>query len=212
MQVTYELLGAPDARLARRYRRLEASSSAAVFSASAGPTDELEVNNIFFSADYAAEVPRPLRAPHLPGRPDGVRKHHLAGDCRRRAAGVRQLVVLVNAPATRGQDWKGEVERARTAAISRLSAALGRPVGRDIDSEEVVTPLDIERATGSRGGSLYGIASNSRAAAFLRHPNRSSRFPGLYVCGGSAHPGGGMPLAILSGGIVSELVQRYEGL
>jgi phytoene dehydrogenase-like protein len=48
-------------------------------------------------------------------------------------------------------------------------------------------------------------------AAFLRHPNRSRRYRGLYFCGGSVHPGGGMPLAILSGKIASDLIRRHEG-
>mgnify|MGYP001052324119 CR=1 FL=1 len=71
-------------------------------------------------------------------------------------------------------------------------------------------PADIERETGSRLGSLYGISSNTRLAAFLRHRNRSLRPRGLYLCGGSVHPGGGMPLAVLSGKIAADLVRRHE--
>ncbi|MFW5843361.1 MAG: phytoene desaturase, partial [Spirochaetota bacterium] len=73
-----------------------------------------------------------------------------------------------------------------------------------------MTPADIEAKTDSHGGSLYGISSNSVNAAFSRHRNRSRRYPGLYLCGGSTHPGGGMPLVLLSGRIVSELVCRHH--
>ena len=69
-----------------------------------------------------------------------------------------------------------------------------------------MTPVDIERRTMSFRGSLYGISSNTLMAAFARHPNRSSDYRGLYFCGGSTHPGGGMPLVMLSGTIAADLV------
>jgi phytoene dehydrogenase-like protein len=69
-----------------------------------------------------------------------------------------------------------------------------------------MTPPEIQAKTGSAYGSLYGISSNSRGAAFLRHRNRSTRYRGLYLAGGSAHPGGGMPLVVLSGKITAELI------
>ncbi|MDD3823942.1 MAG: hypothetical protein PHN93_09380, partial [Sphaerochaetaceae bacterium] len=57
----------------------------------------------------------------------------------------------------------------------------------------------------------YGISSNTSMAAFLRHPNVSRRYRGLYLCGGSVHPGGGMPLAVLSGVIAGEsLLRRFR--
>ncbi|MCC6638046.1 MAG: phytoene desaturase, partial [Ignavibacteriaceae bacterium] len=67
----------------------------------------------------------------------------------------------------------------------------------------------IEEKTSSVFGSLYGISSNNRFAAFLRQDNRSKEYNGLYFCGGSAHPGGGIPLVILSGKIVSDLISKY---
>jgi diapolycopene oxygenase len=53
---------------------------------------------------------------------------------------------------------------------------------------------------------LYGSASNSKFSAFLRHPNFSNQIKGLYFCGGSVHPGGGIPLCIKSGQIVADLI------
>ena len=83
-------------------------------------------------------------------------------------------------------------------------------VGTLIRVEKIIAPPDIERDTGSTFGSLYGIASHSPVAAFLRHPNRSRRIGGLYFAGGSAHPGGGMPLALLSGMLAAELAEKHE--
>ncbi|MFT5981073.1 MAG: diapolycopene oxygenase, partial [Flavobacteriales bacterium] len=47
---------------------------------------------------------------------------------------------------------------------------------------------------------------NNRMAAFLRHPNFSQNLKGLYFCGGSVHPGGGIPLCLLSAKILDELI------
>jgi phytoene dehydrogenase-like protein len=70
---------------------------------------------------------------------------------------------------------------------------------------EVRTPADLERGTRSPGGSIYGTSSNGARAAFLRPANRSP-VPGLFLVGGSSHPGGGLPLVGLSAAIVADLV------
>jgi diapolycopene oxygenase len=95
--------------------------------------------------------------------------------------------------------------------LSRIEKALGRDVSGDIRHESILDPPAIAAQTSSHRGSLYGISSNSPGAAFLRHPNRSHRYRGLYFAGGSAHPGGGMPLVMLSGKIAAELVLKNGG-
>ena len=75
-----------------------------------------------------------------------------------------------------------------------------------IKEEEVLTPPLIQQKTSSHMGALYGSSSNDMMAAFLRHPNFSSKIKNLYFCGGSVHPGGGIPLCIMSGKIISEIV------
>lgn len=70
---------------------------------------------------------------------------------------------------------------------------------------EIRTPADLERRTFSVGGAIYGTSSNGARSAFLRPANRSP-VPGLFLVGGSAHPGGGLPLVALSAAIVAELI------
>jgi phytoene dehydrogenase-like protein len=70
---------------------------------------------------------------------------------------------------------------------------------------EVRTPADLEAATRAPGGSIYGTSSNGPRAAFLRPANRGP-VPGLFLVGGSSHPGGGLPLVGLSAEIVAGLV------
>ena len=75
-----------------------------------------------------------------------------------------------------------------------------------IVEEDVLDPLLIESRTASYKGSIYGQSSNHWSAAFLRHPNFSSKVKGLYFCGGSVHPGGGIPLCLLSAKITSDVI------
>jgi phytoene dehydrogenase-like protein len=75
-----------------------------------------------------------------------------------------------------------------------------------IETEHTLDPLMIEEQTSSYMGSLYGTSSNTKLAAFFRHPNFTSTINGLYFCGGSVHPGGGIPLCLKSAKIVSEII------
>ena len=118
---------------------------------------------------------------------------------------VENLFVLVNTPPHRNQDWESLARELKAKILKRLSRELNRDINFLIEEELLITPRNIEENTGSTCGSLYGIASNSRFSAFLRHPNRSRRIPGLYFAGGSSHPGGGMPLALLSGTLAARL-------
>lgn len=197
--------------LARRYRRLEPSSSGLVFLWGMGSSfPELLVNNVFFSRDYRAEFESifgELRCPDDPTVYVNITSKVDASDA---PEGSENWFVLVNAPRNAGQDWAAETARTRALVIAKLSRVLGRDIGALIRTEEALAPPDIEERTGSVHGSLYGIASNDRLAAFLRHPNRHPRISGLYFCGGSVHPGGGMPLALRSGMICADLIHRRE--
>ena len=83
---------------------------------------------------------------------------------------------------------------------------LGENIAPLIVTEHTLDPLQIEEQTDSYMGSLYGTSSNSKLAAFFRHPNYTDTIKGLYFCGGSVHPGGGIPLCLKSAKIVSELI------
>jgi phytoene dehydrogenase-like protein len=73
--------------------------------------------------------------------------------------------------------------------------------------KEIRTPADLERSTRAPGGSIYGTSSNGSRAAFQR-PANQSEIPGLYLVGGSSHPGGGLPLVGMGAEIVAEIVGR----
>jgi diapolycopene oxygenase len=205
------LLKRPQSRWARRYRRLQPSSSALVFYWGLKRTfNQLNVHNIFFSADYRKEFEHIFLRGECPGDPSVYVNITSKIDPSDAPTDGENWFVMINVPPHRGQDWESIAAGIRPIILRRIEAALGTAVEPHIVAESLLTPADIER-TGSAFGSLYGLSSNNRLSAFYRHPNRSRRFRGLYFCGGSAHPGGGMPLAVLSGKIAAELVRRYEG-
>ena len=205
------LLDLPQAPEARRYARLEPSSSGLVFLWGVKRRfPQLQVHNVYFSGDYRAEFEAIFGALDLPEEPTVYVNVTSKVEPADAPPGGENWFVLLNAPRNAGQDWPAVAARARKAVLARLSRALGCDVGALIEAEAVIAPPDIERDTGSTHGSLYGIASHSPVSAFLRHPNRSRRIGGLYFAGGSAHPGGGMPLALLSGMLAADLAEKYE--
>ena len=113
---------------------------------------------------------------------------------------------MVNAPANTGQNWEQLKIAARNNVISKLSRMLGENIEGLIETEHTLDPIMIEAKTDSYMGSLYGTSSNSVLAAFFRHANFTNAIKGLYFCGGSVHPGGGIPLCLKSAKIVSELI------
>lgn len=205
------LLKQPAAPEARRYRRLTASSSGIVFLWGIRRRfAELLSHNIFFSSDYRQEFDQIFGGHGAPDDPTiyvNITGRTSPDD---NPPDGENWFVLVNVSHDSGQDWPAIANSLRQRVLTRLSAALGVSIAELIEEEKIITPVDIERDTGSTYGSLYGIASNQRLAAFLRHPNRSRRIGGLYFAGGSAHPGGGMPLALLSGSLAAELANKYE--
>jgi len=92
--------------------------------------------------------------------------------------------------------------------LKKLSESLQENIESLIISEDVLTPPLIEQKTNAWRGSIYGNSSNGIFSAFLRHANFSSKIKGLYFCGGSVHPGAGIPLCLLSAKITSSLVER----
>ena len=104
------------------------------------------------------------------------------------------------------EDWDKLVKNLRQIVINNLSDKLGISLKDKIECEEILTPVTIENKTQSYMGALYGSSSNNKMAAFLRHPNFSNKIKNLYFCGGSVHPGGGIPLCLLSAKIVSDII------
>ncbi|WP_373497270.1 1-hydroxycarotenoid 3,4-desaturase CrtD [Aquiflexum sp.] len=114
---------------------------------------------------------------------------------------------MINVPNNQGQDWDKLISGARKHIIQKVNRILNTDIESLIEVEEILEPRTIESKTSSSQGALYGNSSNNRYAAFLRHANYSSYIKNLYFCGGSVHPGGGIPLCLLSAKIMTDMIE-----
>jgi len=185
----------------------ERSSSAVIFYWGINRTfDELGLHNIFFSKDYEDEFKHIFDLKTVSDDPTvyvNISSKHTPTDA---PEGMENWFVMINAPSDSGQDWDKLIKQIRTAAIAKISDRLGIKLADHIVTESILEPRSIERKTSSFGGALYGTSSNNRYAAFLRHPNFHAKIKNLYFSGGSVHPGGGIPLCLLSAKIIDDIV------
>ena len=189
----------------------ERSSSAVIFYWGIKKTiPELDLHNIFFSGNYSEEFAHIFGHKTLFGDPTiyiNITSKENNSDA---PSGCENWFVMINAPGDYGQNWEELVTQARKNIIEKLNRLLGINLESLIEVEDVLTPPQIEERTSSYRGALYGAASNSKFAAFLRHPNFSNQLKNLYFVGGSVHPGGGIPLCLLSAKITSELINSAK--
>ncbi|PJJ52872.1 1-hydroxycarotenoid 3,4-desaturase CrtD [Hymenobacter chitinivorans] len=167
---------------------------------------ELDLHNIFFSQDYRREFQAIFEEKTVSDDPTvyvNITAKKTPTDA---PAGHENWFVMVNVPHNQGQDWDALIQKTRRAVLAKVGRALGTELEPLLRAEQVWDPRGIEQRTSSFGGALYGSSSNNALAAFLRHPNFSGKLQGLYFCGGSVHPGGGIPLSLLSAKIVADLI------
>jgi len=124
--------------------------------------------------------------------------------------GCENWFVMINVPHNTSEEPIKYVQEMRKNIIAKINRVLKTDIEQYIEVEDVLDPYLIQQRTSSVGGSLYGNSSNNKYAAFLRHANNSSQIKNMYFCGGSVHPGGGIPLGLLSAKIVSEMIAEKE--
>ena len=190
-----------------RILKQERSSSALIFYWGINREfKELDLHNIFFSGNYKEEFRQIFEAKSFYKDPTVYINITSKDEPTDAPVGCENWFVMINAPGNFNQDWEKLKEVSRTRIIKKLNRLLKTDVEQHIVAEEILDPISIEAKTSSHRGSLYGASSNSKFSAFLRHPNFSSKLKNLYFCGGSVHPGGGIPLSLLSAKIVSDLI------
>lgn len=198
----------------RRVRKATKSLSGFVLLvALKGRTPGLNHHNVWFPTNYDEEFdsifgpsPRPVPDPTIyVCAPND--------DLMRPDADSESWFVLINAPrhgdGSDGTfDWSDrDLCDTYAKKILDLLAERGTDVRDRVLWMEWRSPADLAAATRAPGGAIYGTSSNGTSAAFLRAANRSD-VRGLYLVGGSSHPGGGLPLVGMSAEIVSDLVKQ----
>ncbi len=194
---------------AAKLLKQERSSSALIFYWGIDRSfPQFDLHNILFSKDYEREFDH-IGKGELYDDPTvyiHITSKYLPEDA---PEGHENWFTMINAPYNNGQqDWENMIKVTREKIIQKISNQIGFDLTKHIQTETIVDPRTIENKTLSYTGSLYGTSSNDQWAAFARHPNQSPQYSNLYFIGGSVHPGGGIPLCLLSAKIVDDLITK----
>lgn len=196
--VYHDLL--PDQQALRQVRRAPRSMSGLVVIALVrGRTPGIGHHNVWFSGDERAEFDALARG-HLPEDPTVYACVSAVTDPTQSPPGTENWFLLLNAPP--GVRVDANAERRR---VLDLMAARGVELRDRVVWSDVVTPLQLATRARAPAGAIYGTSSDGRRAAFLRPRNRGAR-RGLFLVGGSSHPGGGLPLVLTSASIVAHML------
>ena len=195
-----------DETLYARYRKQERSTSALVFYwAVEKAIPQLGLHSIFFSSNYKAEFDALFGTNTFPEDPTIY--IHISSSVNKEdaPAGAQNWFVMLNTPA--GLSPTAEQKAAfKTLILKRIAQQFGVDLQNHILFEHTWDARGIETDTGSVAGALYGASSNGMLAALRRHGNMQKQYPNLYFCGGTVHPGGGIPLVLKSAKIVDQLI------
>lgn len=193
----------------KRYQKREPSCSGfVILLGTRKKFNRLSHHNIFFSDDYKSEF-------------DAIFKHRVPAekptiyicatsrtDATQAPKNCENLFILVNAPYTSEKtNWQIEAKPYRNLIIKMLENGGLDGLEDSIEFEQIITPEDFETKYRANKGSIYGISSNGIFSAFMRVPNKATDIENLYFVGGVTHPGGGMPLVLLSGKMAADLIK-----
>jgi phytoene desaturase len=209
VNTTYRKLINQKLKILKSLDKLELSSSVLVFNWGIKKTfTVLDIHNILFSKDYKKEFKEIFNEGKLPTDPTiyiNISSKYNKNDA---PEGCENWFVLINTPYNKDIYWENEALKAKKIILEKITKFLKVDIENLIECEEILSPKDIEYETGSYMGSLYGISSNTKTSAFRRHPSMSKEIRNLFFCGGSVHPGGGIPLVLESGRLVAEKISE----
>ncbi|MEO0816598.1 MAG: 1-hydroxycarotenoid 3,4-desaturase CrtD [Pseudomonadota bacterium] len=205
-------LGPAGARAVTLPSDMQRSQSAMTWSMVAKPAGvPLDMHTVFFSDDYAAEFEAVFERGDVPADPTTYICAPDRAPGLQAASGAERLFCLINAPPT--GDAHTYTAEEITQCQDRMLGLLGRcglTLETGLETAVATTPTDFNALFPATGGALYGMASHGWRASFQR-PGARTRLKGLYLAGGSVHPGPGAPMAALSGKAAAQAILKDCG-
>jgi phytoene desaturase len=205
--------GAAERSFSRRWKREPACSGVVLYLGLDRAYEHLAHHDFVFSRDPEEEFDYIYRR----GEPAPDPTCYLAAPSRTEPgvapAGGEALYVLVHTPYLRPHhNWAEMLPGYRRVILDKLKRTAGL---HDLESrirvERVLTPQDIHDRYRVLNGAIYGLASHGRMFGAFKPGNRSRDLPGLYLAGGAAHPGPGMPMVLMSGWIAADSLDADMG-
>ncbi len=205
-----ELVGGAAGRKTARRKHEPACSGIVLYLGLDRAYPHLAHHNFVFSADPKREFDDIYRR----GEPAADPSCYLAAPARSdpgvAPAGGEALYILVHTPYLRPHhDWRAMLPGYRRVILDKLARTGGMPdLAQRIVAERSLTPQDIHERYRVLNGAIYGLTSHGRFTGAFKPGNRSRQVPGLYLAGGAAHPGPGMPMVLMSGWIAADALDR----
>lgn len=192
-----------------KYNKLEASISGYIgLWGVKGNYDDLKHHNIFFTENYKEEFETIFNKKQIYSDPTIYVSITSKKDKNHAPDNSENWFVLLNMPYLEGKQDFSKVDESIFNKLNKF----GFDIKDKLDVKKDIDPNELYNLYRSNKGSIYGISSNDRNSAFLRPKNYSSEFKNLFFAGGSSHPGGGVPLVILSGKIAAKLINKKVGI
>ena len=206
-----ELIGGPVARTFEHKRSYEPACSGVVLYLGLNRRyDHLAHHDFVFSRDPHEEFRHIYELGEPAPDPTCYLAATAATDPTSAPEGGEALYVLVHTPYLRPHhDWSKMFPAYRQVILDKLKRTAGMPDIEDrIVYESALTPLDIHNRYRVLNGAIYGISSHGMYQGAFKPANRSRELDGLYLAGGAAHPGPGMPMVMMSGWIAADTLDQ----
>ncbi|GAF66613.1 4,4'-diaponeurosporene oxidase [Bacillus sp. TS-2] len=210
---TYEKLLQEDKKeIEKMEEKFEPSSSGLVLHLGVkGSYPQLAHHNFFFSHDLKEQMDKVFHKKELPDDPTIYLVNANKTDKSQAPSGYENLKVLPHIPYIQDNPFtKEDYKQLRERVLIKLEKMGLRDLRKNIVTEDMWTPHDIQRMYGSHRGSIYGTVSDKKKNKGFKHPKQSEKYDNLYFAGGTVNPGGGMPMVVLSGQQVRDKIVQKE--
>ncbi len=195
------LLGEPSEFIEKLQRFAPACSGLVIHLGTDRVYPQLAHHNFFYSRDQEKHFQTVFRDHQLPDDPTIYLVAPTRTDPSKAPAGCDNLKILPHIPPIDPDRPLGpdDYEALKERVLVKLERMGLTGLRQHVVIEETLTPVDIERMYNSNRGSIYGVVTDWKLNKGFKAPKQSSRYANLFFTGGSVNPGGGMPMAVLSG-------------